>query len=339
MTATQNKVGRKMNRSAIEWVDCWPGRTGWTWNPLTGCSIKPISPGCERCWAKRMANRQKGRNGYDLRFPFRPTWHEDRLDAPFRLKRPAAIAVVLMGDMFHGMVRAEHVLAILGMMRKCYWHRFFVLTKRPEVLKQFMAKHRDRPEVKNWPYPNVAVGVSVEDQERADERIPTLLSIRAEMHWVSLEQLLGPVDLARYLPHQKCDPAHPEALDFVVVGGESGAGARPMHLHWVRGVRDQCTPAKIPYMMKQWGHWTPLLEFEKDYPEKEEEAFRGRRNAVWMARDGEVWERRVPSDSERIKRGFELLAPVGKKHSGRLVDGVLEMGFPRWFGDGEGRVR
>jgi protein gp37 len=246
-----------MNATKIEWCEA-------TWNPVTGCS--PVSAGCQNCWAKRMANRQRGRNGYPADDPFRVTFHADRLDEPLRMKKRKRIAVCLMGDICHGDVPAEWIDKVFGIMHWASWHTFLILTKRPERLAAYL-RWEKRPQhimwearfrasgkgsklmndlaVCRWPLPNVWLGTSVENRDSLD-RVRRLQQCSAAVRFLSLEPLLGPI---AQLPL--------EGIHWVIVGGESGPGARPMHPDWVRSIRDQCQAAGVPFFFKQWGSAKP----------------------------------------------------------------------------------
>lgn len=244
----------------IEWCD-------ETWNPVTGCT--PISEGCKNCWAGRMSKRLAGRCGYPADDPFRVTFHADQLAQPRRWKKPRRIAVSLMGDLFHEDVPDEWIDKVFGVMAICQQHTFMLLTKRPERMAKYLAcddpHQRIHEEVKWWlgyecptrrainrsdlPLSNVWLGTTVENQKAADERIPWLLKCRAAVRFLSCEPLLGPIDLCGDIGFP------PDELSWVIAGGESGPGARPMHPDWARSIRDQCQAAGVPFFFKQWGEW------------------------------------------------------------------------------------
>ena len=210
--------------SAIEWTQS-------TWNPLTGCT--KISPGCKHCYAERMAYRLQAMgqpnyaNGFDL------TLHEHVLKAPLSWKKPQMIFVNSMSDLFHKDVPLDFILKVFSVMKEASWHTFQVLTKRAERLLEL-------DPVLEWTS-NVWAGVSV---ERSDYRfrIDHLRQTRAHTKFLSLEPLLGP------LPNLSLD-----SIDWVIVGGESGPGARPVRAEWVVDIRDQCQVAGVPFFFKQWG--------------------------------------------------------------------------------------
>ena len=214
----------------------------------------------------------------------------DRLDQPLRWRKPRRIFVNAQSDLFHGAVPDDFIARAFAVMACTPRHAYQVLTKRHGRMRSLLRSDDFRPAVedamlgivaayptgrtryKAWPLPNVWLGVSVEDQATADLRIPALLDTPAAVRWVSAEPLLGPVDLrlSHRLDHCTCwpylgaherhcgyEPGEWSGLDWVVVGGESGPGARPMHPEWARSLRDQCASAGVPYFFKQWGEWAP----------------------------------------------------------------------------------
>lgn len=243
-----------MAKTIIEWTD-------YSWNPVTGCS--PVSAGCDHCYARRMATRLRGRYGYPQDDPFRVTLHPDRLDQPLNWRKPRMIFVCSMGDFFHPQVPLEFQARTLDVMVKCPQHIFIILTKRHKQLASFN-------QVCGWSaesYPNIWVGVSVEDQKTADERIPILLRVPAAVRVVSIEPMLGSVTLhsqqdwlPTLIPNTKTKLFSYRnnlipTIDWVICGGETGPGARPMHPEWVYQVRDQCVEASVPFFFKSWGEW------------------------------------------------------------------------------------
>lgn len=257
-----------MNATSISWTEK-------TWNPMSGCT--PISEGCANCYAKRMAQRLRGRCGYPADGdPFRVILHPDRLDEPCRLRKPARIFVCSMGDLFHEAVEGQYIREVWGIMRAASKHTFIVLTKRPHRLLAWTLQTADRlsrPIEEIWPG-NCWLGVTAENQARADERIPVLLQVPAAVRFVSVEPMLGLTDL-RHLHYQGITEIDALAgthglirphggkcakLGWVVCGGETGPGARPMRPDWVRGLRDQCQAAGVPFHFKSWGQWAPERE-------------------------------------------------------------------------------
>jgi protein gp37 len=213
-----------MSRSSIEWTNA-------TWNPVTGCS--KISPGCGHCYAERMAKRLRamGQPNYAAGFAVRS--HDSMLELPLGWKRPQMVFVNSMSDLFHEAVPDGFIERVFEIMRRASWHTFQVLTKRAERLEA-VGRHLD------WP-PNVWMGVSVESRKYFS-RVDRLRTMRAAIKFVSIEPLLerlGEVDL--------------DGIDWAIVGGESGPGARPMEGSWVAEIRDQCLAARVPFFFKQWG--------------------------------------------------------------------------------------
>lgn len=211
-------------RSSIEWTEA-------TWNPVTGCT--KISPGCAHCYAERMAKRLRAMGQIRYRNAFRLTLQPDVLDVPLRWKRPRMVFVNSMSDLFHRDVPADFVAQCFAVMEKASQHTFQVLTKRPEFAAE-MAK--DLP----WPK-NIWMGTSVENADYVS-RIHSLLRIPATVRFLSLEPLLGPI------------PRLPlTGINWVIVGGESGPGARPMKAEWVFQIRNRCLDRGVPFFFKQWG--------------------------------------------------------------------------------------
>ena len=213
-----------VSSSRIEW-------THSTWNPVTGCT--KISSGCQHCYAERMAMRLKAMGSPNYRNGFQIQTHPHMLEAPLRMRRPRMIFVDSMSDLFHEEVPCDFIQDVFAVIAQATWHRFQVLTKRAERLLQLS-------ENLSWPR-NLWMGVTVEAQEY-QHRIQCLRSTRAAVKFLSLEPLLTPIpalDLS--------------GIDWVIVGGESGPGARPMAPEWVRDVRDQCREANVQFFFKQWG--------------------------------------------------------------------------------------
>lgn len=311
------------DKTKIEWTDA-------TWNPITGCKV--VSPGCTNCYAMKLAGTRlrnhPSRSGLTRDTKAGPVWNgelrfnEEWLDQPIRWKKPRRIFVCAHGDLFAEGVEDAWLDKIFAVMACSRQHIFQVLTKRPQRMHDYlttkMLNHRlaataaaldfdvsEPLHFPNLPLPNVWLGVSVEDQARADERIPHLLSTPAALRWISAEPLLGPLNLASIdvngdgnvdalsirmwedeianwrdsdedwekqfldwygltdLPDGQMSPI----LDWVVAGGESGPGARPMHPDWARSLRDQCAEADVPFFFKQWGNWHPVFDREFDDPD------------------------------------------------------------------------
>ena len=211
-------------QSTIEWTEA-------TWNPVTGCT--KISPGCKYCYAERMAYRLKEMGQRNYANGFELTLHEHMLQKPISWKKPQLIFVNSMSDLFHDAVPVAYIRKVFDVMRQATWHQFQVLTKRAERLLELS------PEI-DWPE-NVWMGVSVENQDYFS-RIDYLRKTNAKVKFLSLEPLLGPLpDLSL------------TGIDWVIVGGESGPGARPMEEDWVLQIQDTCESSGVPFFFKQWG--------------------------------------------------------------------------------------
>ena len=314
-------------KGGIAWTD-------ETWNPLRGCS--KVSAGCASCYAEIMAARFSKPGE-----PFAGTitdrhWNgtvrliEEKLTDPLRWKRPRRIFVNSVSDLFHANVPDEWIDRIFAVMALCPQHTFQVLTKRPERMRvwfesiadagsiQDIREHfayvaRDLPTKPgqfsesqwawNWPLPNVWLGVSVENQAAADERIPHLLATPAAMRFLSCEPLLGPLDFWN-ADHDGLRGGM-GGIRWVIAGGERGAKARPMHPDWARSLRDQCKAAGVAYMLKQRGEFLTI-------PEVPATGFRmGIIDAM---------------NCNCMGGGF---VRVGKKLAGHLLDGREHMEFPR----------
>lgn len=252
------------DRSGISWTDA-------TWNPVTGCS--KVSPGCAHCYAETLAlTRLVGKPGY-TGLPWTPenatanvVLRPDRLGQPLRWTRPRLIFVNSMSDLFHDLVPSTFVLRVFAVAAFAQRHRFQILTKRPDRMRRFVADlgamdpgQRDaafelaavslgarsyQPRATTWPLPNVWLGTSVENQTWADRRIPDLAATPASVRFLSCEPLLGPLELRTWIGTD---------VGWVIVGGESGPGHRPMEAAWVRTIRDACDLAGVPFHLKQWG--------------------------------------------------------------------------------------
>lgn len=364
-----------MNAARIEWTEK-------SWNPVTGCT--PVSEGCRNCYARRMAHRLRGRFGYPADEPFRVTLHPERLREPIGLRKPRRIFVVSMGDLFHDDVPESFIDQVFAVMALCSEHTFQVLTKRPARMLNYCSySHRDSEIMARmdelipgssrqpqgwefvpggrgeegyepgywegplrWPLPNVWLGVSVENQAAADERIPILLHTPAAVRFISVEPALGPVSIRNYVRGSrevvecpKCGHVHNSAdsfywtglerdieadrcpncgydtkgsirayieledryilpgLDWVIVGGETGPGARPMHPEWVRSLRDQAVAAGVPFLLKHRGEYLTLPE---------------------LADLGITLSTAEAMNANTMGGGFYR---VGRKRAGRMLDG------------------
>ncbi len=252
-----------MNKTAISWAE-------QTWNPVTGCT--KVSPGCAHCYAE----------GIMLRFKRGPAFlpgndsvflHPDRLDQPGRMRDPAIIFTCSMSDIFHEAVPMDFLADMFAVMEACHQHQFLLLTKRADRMREVLTNPPWR-----WPLPNVWLGVSAENQRMADLRIPLLLDVDATIHYVSAEPLLRSLDLARWMVCRVCGECkdahtpvappwptlttatddHPfTGIDWLIVGGESGVKARPMHPAWAADLGIQASLAGVAFWFKQWGTWAP----------------------------------------------------------------------------------
>lgn len=354
-----------MAETAIEWTER-------SWNPIVGCSI--VSPGCTNCYAMKMARRielmgtaahyagltQQTKAGavWTGKLALAP---EHVLTEPLRRKKPTTWFVNSMGDLFHEDVPDAWIDQVFAVMARCPQHTFQVLTKRAGRMRAYLspppsvagASMQDRlwsiyhamagKHPPAWPLPNVWLGVSAEDQRRADERVPDLLATPAAVRFVSAEPLLGPI----YFRHFRCDESYsPDSdphndldaltgevsnlavrhterrakLDWIIVGGESGQGARPMHPAWARRIRDQCAAAGTAFFFKQWGEWRA-------------DDVRGAKVSQlgWLRSDGrlEPWAHKMDMDAPNTERiRWSAIAKVGKKRAGRLLDGAEHNAMP-----------
>lgn len=336
------------DNTKIEWTDA-------TWNPVTGCSV--VSAGCKNCYAMKLAGTRlkhhPSRAALTVDTKSGPVWtgevrlNEQWIDQPIRWSRQRMVFVCAHADLFNPGVPDHWIDTIFGVMWACLYgrneqdgHVFQVLTKRAERMRDYFKTDRreswahaavaygggidpdalwDQIIDFDGPHPRIWLGVSVEDQAAADERIPLLLDTPAAVRWISAEPLLGPVDLSSLTIIEK-DGNRPGVLmnaltghlagpddmleakiDWVVVGGESGPKARPMHPNWARSLRDQCAEAGVPFLFKQHGEY--LNSFDA--------SMLGNENTPLHKFD----------DGKFVVR-------VGKKSAGRLLDGVMHDGYP-----------
>lgn len=289
-----------MSKSKIEWTDR-------TWNPVTGCT--KVSQGCKNCYALRMYERFNGPGSFK-----NVICHQSRLTMPLQWQKPSMVFVNSMSDLFHEDVPFVFIDAVFSVMSDVSRHTYQVLTKRPKRMLDFFQWKKEMLGGITWqPSDNVWIGVSVEDQKAADERIPLLLQVEASVLFLSCEPLLGPLDLSKYLKGNPCARTG-NKVDWVIVGGESGHGARPMHPSWVRSIAYECLSTSTPFFFKQWGEYvegasasTPLHQWHTvDYTGK-----------IYLA------EELLPKGKDIV-----LMSKVGKKKAGNLLDGRSYLQWP-----------
>ncbi len=357
------------DRSKIEWTDAtWnpirarltrdtgarkAGTVGWHCERITtGCGT-PKEGGC-------YAEALNWRLGTGL--PFKPGHLDDGtvelflddniLRQPLRWKRPRMVFPCSMTDLFGRFVKDEWLDKIFAVMALTPQHTYQPLTKRSDRMRAYLSRHRWHHwaeagrsiDAKRWrslpdvmggdctPLPNVWLGVSTERQEEANARIPDLLATPAAVRFISAEPLLGPIDLHEVIP----DPLIYNAvhgmdrlLDWVIVGGESGRNARPMHPDWARSLRDHCQAAGVPYFFKQWGEWLPWAQFNAakidDDPEQTKYL-----TSEWV---GDHWHRiGYPQWCDAADGNIDddqCVGRVGKKAAGRLLDGIEHNAMPQ----------
>lgn len=307
------------DRSGIEWTDA-------TWNPVTGCT--EVSPGCDHCYAKTFAERWRGKEGHYYASGFDVQLRPEKLDQPLRWRRPRRIFVNSMSDLFHDDVPSDFIAKVFAIMALAPQHTFQVLTKRHGRMRSLLNSDDFEAEIVGhavwfadhwygWPegkrvlldFPlgNVWLGVSTENQQWANIRIPALLDTPAAVRFVSAEPLLGPISIFARSSIDR-DPG----IDWVIVGGESGHGARPMYPGWVRSLRDECQRAGTAFLFKQWGEWGPSRG--------------GSRLQCLVWSDGAF--REFDHQPGLFETGIPLTPPgwcnserVGKKAAGRELDG------------------
>lgn len=367
------------DKSKIEWTDS-------TWNIITGCSV--VSPGCTNCYAMKLAGTRlknhPSRKGLTDMTKAGPVWNgQVRFNAqwlhqPLAWTKPRRIFVCAHGDLFHEDVEREWLDQVFAIAALCPHHTFQILTKRPATMSMYTRHHdvakrvwaaadiiacnanlsENQPstdylmagqDVAQWPLPNVWLGTSAEDQQRADERVPFLLKSDAAVRFVSAEPLLGQVSFDKdiggtlwmggqrgcggthshggnsaghnhgdgtewvvgdpWRPHHHHDNRCRPGIDWVIVGGESGKGARPMHPDWVRMIRNQCKACDVAFFFKQWGAWSPHSENNDYWPDK--------RNMFI----------RITPDGLPAAMGWPM-QNVGKVKSGNSLDNVKHLEMP-----------
>lgn len=348
--------------SKIEW-------TQETWNPLIGCS--KVSPGCKNCYAiqtawirlhnPKMAERYAGvvekTAAGNLNWTGKVNVANEAIDKPLRRKQPTMYFVNSMSDLFHEAVPFEVIDKIFAVMGRCQHHTFQVLTKRPVRMLEYyksdpyqrilnasysldlpkghsLGAGIDNPNTPGaWGWKHVWLGVSVENQHTANERIPLILQVPAAVRFLSCEPLLGPVRLDHIdadgaghkeycqidaLTGRHTDMARPcrdvKKIDWVIVGGESGKDARPVHPDWVRSLRDQCQKAGAAFFFKQWGQWAPI-----DMPWWSGDPMPLAANEQWLNQQG---------GSGFHGGDIYRMRNIGKAKAGRILDGREWNEFP-----------
>lgn len=302
----------------------------WTdpWSLVEGCT--PVSPGCANCWLASMARRFQPVlvNPGSGQFNGVIKCREDRLDIPLRARKPRVYAI--WSDLFHESVPVDFLNSTFDTMNKAKHHRFIIITKRPERAADYL---RSWPE---WsPMPNVTILVTMEDQDRANERAPEAMSL-ASVGWkvgALCEPLMGPIDLGRIYSHGESEgggswgswdscisgkrldvwsdsEVDSPKLAWLITGGESGPSARPAHPDWVRALRDQAQAAGTPFLFKQWGEWAPCRD---DYPDPDGLTF-------GIATDFDL--PHCPQSAATHTWGDHVFSlRAGKKNTGRIMDG------------------
>lgn len=331
--------------TSIEWTDA-------TWNPITGCSV--LSAGCKHCYAMKLAGtRMKhhaSRIGLTVETKAGPVWNGEVrfngewLDQPLRWAKPRDIFVCAHSDLFHEAVPDSWIDRVFAVMALAPQHRFQVLTKRADrmlayldgldldggigrvarlsyamgAIEQASGRKLGGARIVGHHLRNVWVGVSVEDQAAAEARIPLLLKANARVRFVSAEPLLGPIDLSPWLCRgcPGCGSHDCWGLDWVILGGESGIGSRPLNPAWARRVRDDCARAETPFLFKQWGDFLPEGQLDAT-------------GFQWApGADGKAhWWVPEPAFGQPLPDGACSIR-IGKKKAGRSLDGRYHDGMP-----------
>lgn len=351
-----------MKQHKITWVNI-PGYTPETLNPFIGCS--KISAGCENCYAETQAHIRS----FNSKTPQyqhvidKGRWNgkvhmvESQLYKPYHWKKPRAIFVGSMGDIFHESISFERINQLFSIMSDSDQHVYILLTKRPNHLLNFINWKSNQLGVPWQPKNNVWIGVSAENQKEADWRIPILQQMPIAVKFVSIEPMLGPINLTKWMqPFTNCTyydggctrpenvfadthnpnsrpgisscrseycPFGSQGLNWVIVGGETGPKARPMHPDWVRSVRDQCQKAGTPFFFKQWGRWSPYVDswsVSDIIKSKTETKVVDKSGAVYNAYEGGFlsW----------VDKGCKTVYRVGRKPAPNLLDGKQYHNWP-----------
>jgi protein gp37 len=349
-----------MSKSKIEWTEV-------TWNPTTGCD--KVSQGCKNCYAEALHKRLQGMGQKKYDHPFLGTvkMHEDALLLPLSWKKSRMIFVNSMSDLFHKDVPFEFIDKVFAVIGLSHIHKFQILTKRPDIMRRYFTEHYAGWKIINackilyellgvevyerlkqnrqfkgvgldgsWPMHNVWLGTSVEDQETATERIPFLIRIPAAVRFLSCEPLLGKIEFSDVTKRsdavQQLGRKALFGIDWVIAGGESGHGARPMHPYWVRSLRDQCHAAGVPFFFKQWGeflnHALPFRSYQH-WVDKAESWLSGWRRDRDLCIDVNGKICRQGSDFKDAAYPVYPMRKSGKANSGRSLDGREWNEFPK----------
>jgi protein gp37 len=310
--------------TSIEWTRGDDGAAGATWNFVTGCS--DVSEGCDHCYARTFAERWRGVPGHPFEQGFDVRAWPERLMLPLSWRKPRRVFVNSMSDVWHDLVETDLIARAFAVMAVAERHTFQVLTKRPGRMHSMLgdagfwdlvraaavelgAAAPAMSAVEEGKLPNLWLGVSVESGKWAPVRLEKLAATTAgAVRFASCEPLLGELDLRPWLSG---------SLDWVIAGGESGPGARPMHPEWARVLRDQCAEAGVPFFFKQWGAFAPEEALAQlDGSPRGALSLLDRRGRGWNG-----MEALAPGDVVRLRR-------VGKGRAGRLLDGRVWDQFP-----------
>lgn len=330
----QIEAGQRGKLHKISWLNM-PGYKPETWNPIVGCS--KVSPGCDNCYAERMAFRianmqlkNHGKNGYhytevskltSIGWTGETRFINEALRKPLAWREPRMIFVCSMSDLFHESVPFKWIDEVFIKVAVTHpKHLYIILTKRPERMVEYFKRPESKiiTSFKGKPLQNIWLGVTAENQEQANKRIPILLQIPAAKRFVSIEPMLGPVNIAEACKTSVIAKNFAyggvQELHWVICGGESGPKARPMHPDWVRSVRDQCTSANVPFFFKQWGEW---------------QASWGAGNHLVNINTGET----LKGNHNDIRAwkigGWEPVLRVGRKAAGDLLDEKQHHEWPK----------
>ena len=303
----------------IEWTRSDDGSAGATWNPVTGCT--KVSEGCDHCYAETFAERWRGVPGHPFEQGFDVRLWPERLTLPLRWRRPRRVFLNSMSDLWHDAVGADLIARVFAVIATAEQHTFQVLTKRPGRMHSLLsdegfwhqvqkaaAEYGPSPEamaaIDGQFLPNLWLGVSVETQKWASVRLDKLAATSAAaVRFASCEPLLGELNIRPWLAG---------SLQWVIAGGESGPGARPMHPDWARSLRDQCLAAGVPYFFKQWGAFAPAASGHD------------RGGIQFIDRRGQSWNgMEIPARPDAVG-----MRRVGKGRAGRMLDGRTWDEFP-----------